>query len=307
MIIHNQILFNPSLDLEPEYTPPYDGIHKSLFAFTTRCAEEGLSKEETKRRLEAGIAKHALRRELDPHEIPDAIRDGYNKVFNLDESPRVEKTERYHKGEAEDAHEQQDCLEDDLRNMSPMPPPASTMEALKELFEPDELLNLGSSKTRTFTAELSEWSNCSVLTSMPYMVPNPMTARRGMTKSGVPNRPRTQSNTGPRKWVIVEFDKPPIEWQPSLIMELTDISGQLPTLVLWSGNKSLHAWWAIRDADPESVHSFEMEAVRLGADPVFCGENSRHQLVRTPMAIREDNKKVQEVLFWNPECGKEIK
>ncbi|MEO1961718.1 MAG: hypothetical protein ABGW82_12255 [Paracoccus sp. (in: a-proteobacteria)] len=131
-----------------------------------------------------------------------------------------------------------------------------------------------------------------------------MSGRQGITKDGRPHRPRTVSNTGPRKWVIAEFDAPPLEWQPSLIVELAELAKQQPSVVVWSGNKSLQSWFSIGDTDADTVAAFENEATRLGADPAVMGDARRCQLIRTPMALR-DNGNVQRVLFWNPEIREE--
>jgi hypothetical protein len=104
----------------------------------------------------------------------------------------------------------------------------------------------------------------------------------------------------------VEFDEPESEWQPSLILELADFCGQQPAVVLWSGNKSLHSWWEIGDASPAAVEAFENEAIRLGGDRVFFGENRRAQCARLPMATRKENGNIQKVIFWNV-GGKEAK
>jgi hypothetical protein len=104
--------------------------------------------------------------------------------------------------------------------------------------------------------------------------------------------------------VIVEFDQPDPEWQPSLILELAEIAAQKPAVVLWSGQKSLHSWWEIGDATPCAVEAFENEAIRIGGDRVFFGDHQRAQMARLPMATRKSNGNIQQVIFWNV-CGKE--
>jgi hypothetical protein len=299
---------NPSLLITtedvPKYRPPLNGIHDSLFVFSCRCAETGHSKDDICRYINAGIARHGTRRLVDEGEINRAIISAFNKVSSSDcSAPSPEKI-HYSKFEAEEAFERWRITADDLKEESPLEVPITTEDALTQLYASDDLINMSVTEKVTHTKTLREWIGWGDLSKCEFMVPHPMTARHGTTKDGRPNRPRTTSNTGARRWVIVEFDRPPLEWQPSLIMELAQRAQQWPMMVLWSGNKSLHSWWDINDAPPDAIQLFEQEALKLGADPVFMGDSRRCQLARTPMAVRKNNGNRQSLLFWNPKGKK---
>ena len=284
------------------YRPPREGIHTSLFAFACHSASSGLTKEETLDLINKGLDCYPARRDPDSREIECAIDDGFRKILEGDSSEQVER-EKYCKDEAREIFEDTLLKEEDLVEQSPQPIPLTTSEALSELFDTGDLVNLAVNTRITKTDYLDEWLRRDDLSKYQFMVPHPMTALHGVTKNGRKHRPRTVSNTGPRNWVVTEFDKPPIDWQPSLIYELVQIADQKPALILWSANKSYHAWWPIGDEDSEAIEAFESEASRLGADPTLFGDDSRCQLVRTPLATR-DNGKVQRVLYWNPPTRK---
>jgi hypothetical protein len=287
---------------ELSYQPPREGIHTSLYAFACQVAEAGISEERTRKLIDEGLNHCPPHRDPTDREIECAINDGFRRVLEGD-SPEEVQRERYCKDEARDIFEDLSLQEEDLIESSPASIPTTTSEAISGLFDSGELVNLAVSARLSKTKYLDEWLAMDDLSKYQLMVPHPMTALHGVTKDGRKHRPRTISNTGLRRWVITEFDKPPIEWQPSLILELAEIADQKPAMILWSGNKSLHAWWEIADADAEAIEGFESEASRLGADPAILGDARRCQLVRTPMAIR-DNDKVQRILYWNPPTGK---
>jgi hypothetical protein len=284
---------------EPIYWPPYHGIHESLFAFACRSAEEGYNETETDEFIRKGLSTYHTRREVSDYEIEQQIRGGFIKATDTESPVDSKYLERFDRHHAKEVYEACRATMEDLAEISPLPPPADVSEALSALYKPFELINLGLSTKQTKTRSLSEWLKRSDLIDQEFIVPHPMTARVGITNDGRPHRPRTRSNTGPRRWVIVEFDQPDPLWQPSLIMELADFCGQQPAVVLWSGNKSLHSWWEIGDATPAAVEAFENEAIRLGGDRVFFGENRRAQCARLPMAIRKENGNIQKVIFWN--------
>ncbi len=284
----------------PHYVPPREGIHTSLFKFSCECAREGLSQEEAARLIEEGLQRHPARRDPDDREINCAVKDAFTAVWGgcNEGAGGGNVLESYCKESAEEAFYKRKLSESDLEQLSPQSLPQTPTEAITALFSDQELVNLATGPKRSVTRSAFEWRNMGNLTEFSLMVPHPMSDRQGITKDGRLHRPRTVSNTGPRKWVVAEFDSPPRDWQPSLIFELAEIAEQQPSVVIWSGNKSLHAWFAIGDASPDAVGAFESEATRLGADRALMGDGRRCQLVRTPMALR-DNGTIQRVLFWN--------
>jgi len=69
-------------------------------------------------------------------------------------------------------------------------------------------------------------------------------------------------------------------------------------LVLWSGGKSLHAWFRAHDATESVLRTHLAYAVKLGADPVTW---STCQLIRLPAGTRIANGNRQIVHYFNPE------
>lgn len=126
------------------------------------------------------------------------------------------------------------------------------------------------------------------------IVPSPMTARVGVTKRGKRSQ-HTLSNTGPRRYLVTEFDSGSADEQAPLIMHL---SGFAPlVMVVSSGGKSLHAWWRCAGVDEQAQLNFFRYAVSLGADPAtWC----RSQFVRLPQGWRADKGTRQQVLYFNP-------
>ena len=291
-----------SLDGKPVYRAPLHGIHYSLYAFACRAAEEGFNESETEIFIRDGIQRFGARRPIDDYEIDTQIRGGFLKINSgsamIVAIPRHKA--RYSESAAKEAYETHQATEEDLRALSTASLPQDSASFLEAIFFPDDWVNLGFSKKRTATLTLSDWLAMPDFDKTEFLVPNRMTSKVGITTSGKTGRPRTQNNTSSRKWVILDFDTPPKEWQPSLMMELATFCGDLPALILSTGNRGYHGWFCINDASIDAVTEFECKAIKLGADRVFMGENSRMQLCRLPQAIRKENGQKQEIIMWNP-------
>lgn len=126
-----------------------------------------------------------------------------------------------------------------------------------------------------------------------FIVPSPMTARKGLTKDGKQSA-RTLSNVGPRRFVIVEFDSGTLNDQAALLSHLSDIAPL--AAVVFSGGKSLHGWFRAYGHSDANVAAFFRSAVRLGADPATW---TACQFVRMPGGRRENGAE-QDIRFFNP-------
>jgi hypothetical protein len=198
-----------------------------------------------------------------------------------------------------DIYESYQITREDLISDSPVPPPDAPAEALAHLFIPDELVCVAKEFKSARTLPLSVWLELDEdLRKYQFVVPHPMTSKKGETKDGRMSS-RTFSNTGKRRRIVCDFDEPKAEMQPSLIVHLSKYCGGDPELILTSGGKSLHAWWRIDDWPDEYIERFEDEAARVGADPALLGEARKCQPVRLPAGTR-NNGKSQSILFWNP-------
>jgi hypothetical protein len=140
-----------------------------------------------------------------------------------------------------------------------------------------------------------------------FIVPSPMKSLTGLTQDGKPSR-RCLQNVGPRAYAVVEFDNGTKDRQAAIIKLLW--KAYPLTMVVWSGGKSLHAWFLVAGDEETNVQRFYDLAKVMGADPATRTPN---QLARCPWGVRE-NDNVQEVLFlnlaaclnWNDEITEEV-
>ena len=121
-----------------------------------------------------------------------------------------------------------------------------------------------------------------------------MTAPYGQTKSGGKRSMRCLDNTGPRRFLIVEFDDGTFDKHSALLWHL----GKFAPLVMCvhSGGKSLHGWFFVADEPEPTIEKFFRYAVSLGADPATW---TRCQLVRMPDGQRENGNR-QRVIYFKP-------
>lgn len=192
----------------------------------------------------------------------------------------------------------------DLWERSPRRMEAETAPAywLGQLFAGAELLCLASGHPRTAaTRPVAEWlggaaDNCDLI------VPSPMVKPRGLNQAGQLT-PRALSNTGPRRWLVVEFDSGPIDEQAQLHWYLARAGRVLGwpelRLVVHSAGKSLHGWFGPCEGRAAQAEDLFGYALSLGADPATW---TRCQLVRLPDGMRErDGQRLrQQVFYFNP-------
>lgn len=159
---------------------------------------------------------------------------------------------------------------------------------------PDPLLCIGKSARRFATRPLSQWLAGGRLAEFALIVPARMTARHGQTKDGRESE-HTLTNTGPRRFVVVEFDTGTADEHAARLWHL---SGFAPlALIVHSGGKSLHGWFPVGDGLPDDVRRFMRYAARIGADPALF--RNRSQFCRQPAGTRENGCR-QSVFYWNP-------
>lgn len=152
---------------------------------------------------------------------------------------------------------------------------AGTRKVLAALYPDDPLLCMGNpGKWDDRVLRVSEIGrDCA---GLAQIVPNPMTARKGLTQLGK-SYPRTLANTGSRRYLVTEFDKGSFATQAAMIGHLRDFLDL--RLVMSSGGKSLHAWWDVEGIDDEELSPFWRYATQLGADPAMW---TRCQYARMP-------------------------
>lgn len=165
-------------------------------------------------------------------------------------------------------------------------------EIIDVLFPGNPLLCCGKSNSDFDTKEREAWRG--QLAELSLIVPSQMSSMTGLTKAGKPSK-HTLSNTGPRRFLVIEFDSGDFDEHATLLLHLARF-GPL-VLAVHSGNKSLHGWFYVQGRAHEKVWRFMQYAVALGADPATW---TKSQFVRMPEGTR-DNGNRQVVYFFHPQ------
>jgi hypothetical protein len=188
-----------------------------------------------------------------------------------------------------------------------------TEEILNALYPGNPLLCVGRSVNACWTKPREFWRGRE--SDFQFIVANPMTKEIGVTTDQRESQ-RCIDNTGPRAFVVVEFDiSEDGAWAPyvrdwrnrgittvdanaALIIGLaTKGLPRLPlALAVHSGGKSVHAWFPCPGLTDDQVRPFMARAVRLGADKATW---TRCQFVRMPDGMR-DNGNRQRVHYFAP-------
>jgi hypothetical protein len=126
------------------------------------------------------------------------------------------------------------------------------------------------------------------------IVPSPMLDKYGMTADGRRSQ-HTLSGTGPRRFLVLEFDGIARDTQGATLLHLAERAPL--AMAVDSGGKSIHGWFFCKGKTDEQLRPFFRMACGLGADPATW---NRSQFVRMPDG-RRDNGNRQSVLFFNPE------
>lgn len=202
-------------------------------------------------------------------------------------------------------------------------------DILQRLFPGDPLLCCGKHLWSAHTLPISNWEH---LGECQFIVPSPMTNKHGLTCAGKDSM-RCLDNTGPRHFLVIEFDFKADDGSgsggsvtpdhplanPSVVLKSRMVSRLLrdgftvhdmcaalihhlasyvsPVLVVYSGGKSLHTWFPCKGVEDDTLRPFMRYAVQIGADRATW---SRCQFVRMPGGLR-DNGNRQTVHYFNPE------
>jgi hypothetical protein len=189
--------------------------------------------------------------------------------------------------------------EDDLWDASPIRVGGNTPDAewfIDRLFPDNPLLCGGWSNSKFTTAKREDLRG--KLSRMSLIVPSPMTALLGKLKNPKPGKnplsAHTLDNTGPREYLITEFDQGTYDEQTTIIWHLRRYAPLV--MVVASAGKSRHAWFNCQGATEEMQLRFFQYAVLLGADPATW---TRCQFVRMPMGWRAEKNLRQHVHYFN--------
>jgi hypothetical protein len=160
-----------------------------------------------------------------------------------------------------------------------------TEEIIDALFPGNPLLCVGKSKRIFATRRREAWRG--KLHHLSLIVPSPMSAVSGITQEGRLSA-KSNDNTGPRRYLVVEFDKGTLD---SMAARLWHLKERKPLkMVVHSGGKSLHGWFPCNG----DMEEFFRYAVSIGADNATW---TRSQFVRMPDGQREPGCR-QRVIFY---------
>jgi hypothetical protein len=164
------------------------------------------------------------------------------------------------------------------------------------LFPGNPLLCCGKHINRDFgTGTREEWRG--QLLVQQFIVPSPMTAEEGLKKDGGPSL-RCLANTGPRRYLVIESDHGTVDTHAAVLWHLARLAPLV--MVVHSGGKSLHGWFACQGSSEALQRRFMRYAVMLGADPATW---TRCQFVRMPDGLRRRPSAFgvrQSVFYFNP-------
>ena len=208
-----------------------------------------------------------------------------------------------------------------LAAASPTPPDRSAGEIISMLWHGNPLLCLAKRHPAdAVTKRRSEWlSTAGGISDHSLIVPSPMISVTGTALTGQPSV-RCLDNTGPRWFLVVEFDfKPDVSGKVTPVAPLlSEMAAETPprtapdlcaaillyllehgaplVLAVHSGGKSIHGWFPTHGADDEALWPFFTTCCSYGADPATW---SRCQMIRLPAGTRGDDTP-QRILYFNP-------
>jgi hypothetical protein len=254
------------------------GVHRWIFHAVCVLDKAGYADAD----IEEWVGKHSSR-SLQPGEVQNALKTIRNSIVKVRPRwpfPNPIDTKRIaNLGGGMDALRRTSVVEC-----------ADAGDALQQLFEGDPLLCCGLDSREFATEPLSRWIN---LSQLQFIVPSPMSDKWGETQAGKRSQ-HTLSNTGPRHYLVVEFDEGSHDSHASIIQHL---AAAMPLcMAVDSGGKSIHAWFDVRERSEASTRRFFQLACQLGADPATW---TKSQFVRMPQG-RRANGNLQKIIHFNP-------
>jgi len=280
--------------------PHETGTHKFPFIAALRCKEAELTEEQAEQLIDA--EEYEMPRYFKSGEVAEAVASAYGSSAASSRPPKWPQVNRAKQRQV--MADNSLVTVDTLRSCSSESLDQSPSEILQKLFPGDPLVCISEEfNSGTHTMPLSDLTDPKhrwFTDRASFVVPSPMSARQGLTKAGKASA-RSLDNTGPRQHIIVEIDDKSIskDKQAAILNHLAQFFPLV--MVVDSGNKSIHGWYACHGASEETVERFFREAVSLGADSAPW---TRCQLVRMPNGRRRflDGRpsRLQSLVYLNP-------
>mgnify|MGYP003972507797 FL=1 len=244
-----------------------EGVHRWIYHVVCRMIDDKFDDHE----IVSFCDEHSTRA-LQPYEVENAIRSRCGSLQNSN------RTTRPHWPRPSAILVDQITgtkTVNDLSNASPIPLEGYGAErVIDHLFPGNPLLCCGVSSRDEWRGQLAK---------LQLIVPSTMNARHGLTQAGKRSA-HTLENTGPRKYLVVEFDEGSHDDHASLLFHLNTSVTPLVCAVT-SGNKSLHGWFLVEDWSEDKLVNFFKRATSVGADPATW---TRSQFVRMPNGKRDN-------------------
>jgi len=269
-----------------------NGIHSGIFKAALALTHQMRSDEEIFRAI--SDATSGCGREVPDREIYEAIQSARELKSHAPGARRWSAWPSVDRQFREKVIEASSVALDSLRAHSPIPVDHLNPEAIVDaLFPGNPLICVGWS-TGFFSTNLRE-NLRGQLAKCQFIVPSPMSAVQGTTKSGRLSA-HCLDNTGPRRFAVVEFDSGSCDLHAALLWHLKE-KFKLPlAMVVHSGGKSLHGWIYCEGAPEVAIKAFYQYSVILGADKATFVKS---QFVRMPQGVRA-NGALQKVHYFNP-------
>jgi hypothetical protein len=269
------------------------GVHRWLLEAAHAARRGGMTPEQAATEIEARMTRHPNSRS----EIRDAVAKAFAGARMIwSQSPSFSKAPKWPEANLEqiEAVAASGLGVVDLWEQSPIrwdDAAPRTSELLGRLFGGDDPWVCFGSNTDFSTERLSR-----IIKPQQFaqIVPSPMLDKYGMTADGRRSQ-HTLSGTGPRRFLVLEFDGIARDTQGATLLHLAERAPL--AMAVDSGGKSIHGWFFCKGKTDEQLRPFFRMACGLGADPATW---NRSQFVRMPDG-RRDNGNRQSVLFFNPE------
>lgn len=280
------------MNKHPFPLPPTDGINVWILEALHWLRREGVSAGDAAQRIAAYDG--SLRRPFTRNEITRAVARAYDVKIDRSALPsRKVELPSWNREETARIYTQSGTTAVDLTVSSPIADPqmVSTTEILAALFpDPAGLICVGKTAYDFTTAPLMDHKH---LWRSQFVAPAYMSALTGITQDGKTSA-HCKANTGPRRYIVCDFDSPPPEEHAAIVEHLAKFRPL--TLALSTGGKGLHAWFPVT-ASANDDRLFWRLCIALGADPALYKNPS--QFVRMPNGTRANGKR-QYCVYLNP-------
>lgn len=259
------------------------GYHDQMIRICILLKNEGISPQDCAD-LMVNASEGVTRRKVRTGEIENIVRWVYQNTDNAG-GVRTKKVSRAKRNQQIiDAWSSKGSIKSLMSKSDSIP--KESAQILTDLFSEQDLLHISPDIFHDQIMECKEWLG-SDLSSMQYLCPCKFKGR---------DKGRLAENVADRSFIVFETDDRPEDWdgQAGLIERLAQ---DLPLrMVIWSGNKSLHAWFDASHATKEQVSKFHDLAITLSGDPAVI--NRAAQMVRFPLGKNTKTGKKQEVIYF---------